>query len=755
MLDLHFWTGLVARLGIGSAAILALTMLLCRAQRRARAQRGLWQAALAALALLYLGEASGLSTAFVAKHDDALRKPSTPQVIAVASKQVSPAPNARDLSRSQTALPQSQPIIPHSVVWPAILAVGGTIVLLLRTCFQTLLCLVIRLRSQTDAENRWGARSAEMGGHATVRIYRSKHFATPVAFGIWSPALGLPLEFEQEFSAAEQEAIIAHELAHLSNHDPLWRLLADLLAAISWWNPASWIAWRNFLNACEWVADEGSAEMGGGGIVLAEVLVKLGRKLSREQAGNWSAMAGSGYKSSLGRRVQRLMDYRAGMGLRKGRFQTLATAGAGLIMAGCAFAGVAILEQRLSASSVAEPRRSPIAVLIENLRPRGADGPTVRPQTIRSEVPGRAPEPRVAAEHQPETPAAEKEKESTPGTAINGQSSRTGTLGPLAKTEPERSPQSDKPAGPRESNVTRVAAVAIEARGHAEGGTNGTAAPKSSGLGRRVQVDAKWIEVSGGSLEQVGWNTLFPNLVVEESVGSDAIRHALSANARVVTTQPGGVRLTNEIEGARVLPMEAILSQNDYDETLKSLEQRGGVDVLSSPRLLVASGREGQISITTVKTIVTDVNRASDGTGTPGLRYTTETIQCGPTLNVIPEVQGSNSVRLRIAGQTFEFLGYDDPEKADHIRVLENGKKIQGKVPLPRFHSRQFKAETQIGNGDALVLGGIFTPERIRMSSKVPILGDIPMVGRLFRSQSEGTITKHLILIVRAKIVEE
>src|SRR5262249_6650548 len=114
--------------------------------------------------------------------------------------------------------------------------------------------------------------------------------------------------FGEDFTAAEQEAMLAHELGHLAGRDPAWHLLADLVTAALWWHPLAWWARGRLRAASELAADEASVVVANGPEVLAECLVELGGRLAVGRPGAWAPMAGNGFRSGLGRRVRRLLD---------------------------------------------------------------------------------------------------------------------------------------------------------------------------------------------------------------------------------------------------------------------------------------------------------------------------------------------------------------------------------------------------------------------------------------------------------------
>lgn len=68
--------------------------------------------------------------------------------------------------------------------------------------------------------------------------------SSPALVGLLRPRVALPVDFEQRFSPAERELILAHEQVHRDRLDNLWNLLACALTALHWWNPLAWWAAR-------------------------------------------------------------------------------------------------------------------------------------------------------------------------------------------------------------------------------------------------------------------------------------------------------------------------------------------------------------------------------------------------------------------------------------------------------------------------------------------------------------------------------
>ena len=184
------------------------------------------------------------------------------------------------------------------------LLVGGR-VLLARGLF-----VVFQVRCRTVADPGVALRVCELarrlGIRRRVRVIESARLTSPIAFGLLRPSIGLPADFFSRFDAARQDSMLLHELAHLAAHDMCWCLLADAVTTVLWWHPGAWWLRRQLHLASEMAADEASLLVADGPRVLAECLVELGTRLAAPAL--LGQLRVSGFRSHLGRRVQRLVS---------------------------------------------------------------------------------------------------------------------------------------------------------------------------------------------------------------------------------------------------------------------------------------------------------------------------------------------------------------------------------------------------------------------------------------------------------------
>jgi general secretion pathway protein D len=76
-----------------------------------------------------------------------------------------------------------------------------------------------------------------------------------------------------------------------------------------------------------------------------------------------------------------------------------------------------------------------------------------------------------------------------------------------------------------------------------------------------------------------------------------------------------------------------------------------------------------------------------------------------------------------------------------------------GDVSLPLFTSRNLSTSVVVDNGDTVVLGGLIKESQTKVTTKIPLLGDLPWVGKLFRKDTDSITRKNLLIFVTATII--
>jgi beta-lactamase regulating signal transducer with metallopeptidase domain len=312
--DLHFWTQLLLRLAVEAACVVAIAWLLDRMIRPAFWRRALWQSAAVCLLLLTASELSGFGRG-LAGYFFGHARPEPKFVLQANLVAAAPLPPSTAPAFTPAPLPLQPPAVKAKVAgpvwWPGLLWLGGALVILGRVAVAQILIISLRRRrpdpARSDLHDRADAILQRLAARRRIRVLQSPGLNGPLAFGILRPSVGLPADFAAKFSRAEQDAMLAHELAHLAAHDPLWYLLADVCSAALWWQPLAWWARRRLHRASELAADEAATIFPDGPAALAGCLVTLGKQMTQRPAGSWMGVEGGGFRSNLAERVQRLL----------------------------------------------------------------------------------------------------------------------------------------------------------------------------------------------------------------------------------------------------------------------------------------------------------------------------------------------------------------------------------------------------------------------------------------------------------------
>lgn len=258
--------------------------------------------------------------------------------------------------------------------------------------------------------------------------------------------------------------------------------------------------------------------------------------------------------------------------------------------------------------------------------------------------------------------------------------------------------------------------------------------------------------------------TIFPRSTDGSLTGSDVVPGALRQ------TVGSGASQTFIPEVATIT---GILTDPQFRTVIRAIEQRDGTDLLAVPRVVTLSGRQTQVQVSDVRTIVTGVqtrqnaggqqnqnnNNTAGGAVATTINYDTQPVPTGPILDVIPYVCADGyTIQMTLIPSITEFVGYDDPgpfnPQAQSVGAQTVGAPLTATLPLPRFRIRQVVTTCAIWDGQTIALGGLISEDVRNVKDKIPMLGDLPFLGRLFRSESKTTNKKNMVIFVTPTIID-
>ncbi|MDR0647232.1 MAG: type II and III secretion system protein [Puniceicoccales bacterium] len=288
----------------------------------------------------------------------------------------------------------------------------------------------------------------------------------------------------------------------------------------------------------------------------------------------------------------------------------------------------------------------------------------------------------------------------------------------------------------------------------------------------QVSIEAKFLEVQQGVLEELGvkWNFGKDNrahVQTEETLRSmKNLQTALTANAES-STPPSFPNILNLGPKSSFLNAATVLNGYQMGCIMQALEQKTGTDLMSAPKITVLSGRKAEIivaqefrypeSYRDTHAEVGGTGRDAPSAGTALMAGTPEkfvTRNVGVEMSVTPIVESNYRINLALEPCVTEFEGFVEYGGNNVVTYGTNKHVLNAGYYQPIFSKRQIKTEVTIQNGSTVVMGGLTREEVKEVRDRVPLLGDIPLLGKIFSSQGHSTQKRNLLIFVTANLLD-
>jgi general secretion pathway protein D len=336
----------------------------------------------------------------------------------------------------------------------------------------------------------------------------------------------------------------------------------------------------------------------------------------------------------------------------------------------------------------------------------------------------------------------------------------------------------------------------------------------NSSAPKQVAIESKFVEINQNNLKELGFDWLlgpfstngkvfgaggtssngvpvsganFPfndasgNPIGQNPVtsGNRSGNFAISANALDALLMPG----LGQVAGVApsIFGVAGVFTNPQFQVVIRALDQKKGIDLLSAPSVTTKSGQRAIIevirelryprsytapqvpSISSSTSTVIGASTTVPVVVTPTTPQDWETRNTGVTLEVEPVVGGdATTIDLNLIPQVVEFEGfinYGSPINAVGVNTVA-GISISQPVELtpnvinqPVFSTRKVTTSVSVYDGQTVVLGGLMREDVQKTEDKVPIIGDIPLIGRAFRTNTEQHTKKNLVIFVTARII--
>jgi pilus assembly protein CpaC len=246
---------------------------------------------------------------------------------------------------------------------------------------------------------------------------------------------------------------------------------------------------------------------------------------------------------------------------------------------------------------------------------------------------------------------------------------------------------------------------------------------------RQILLQVKFAAIDRVALTQVGFNLFSTN---DKLIGGSTTQQFTSPRFSPLT--PG---TSSTVNFSDLLNLFAFRPDLGLGATIKALQERNLLQILAEPNLIVVEGKEanfiagGQFPFPTVTT-----------TPTGGATSPVVTVQFKPfgiKLNFTPTVTAQGAIDLQVAPEV-SSLDY------------ANAVTLQGFV-IPAISQRRAETEVILKDGESFAIAGLIDNRVIDVMDKIPALGDIPILGRIFRSRSKQKSADELLVVVTPHFV--
>jgi type II secretory pathway component GspD/PulD (secretin)/tetratricopeptide (TPR) repeat protein len=329
---------------------------------------------------------------------------------------------------------------------------------------------------------------------------------------------------------------------------------------------------------------------------------------------------------------------------------------------------------------------------------------------------------------------------------------------------------------------------------------------------KQVEIESKFVEINQNNLKELGFDWLLGPFSINGKVfgsggtagNGTAVNPANFPFVDPVTNVPigqnpvtGGNRSGNVAISANALDallagtgggsavapgifgLAGVFTNPQFQVVIRALNQKKGIDLLSAPKVTTKSGQRAIIEVVrefryprtytppqvpSIGTTTTSGSQVVPVVVTPTTPQDWETRNTGVTLEVEPVVGGdSTTIDLNLVPQVVEFEGfinYGSPINAVGVNTIGNA--ISTSVPVlltqniinqPVFSTRKVTTSVNVYDGQTVVLGGLMREDVQKVEDKTPIIGDIPLIGRAFRTNVDQHVKKNLVIFVTARVI--
>ena len=257
--------------------------------------------------------------------------------------------------------------------------------------------------------------------------------------------------------------------------------------------------------------------------------------------------------------------------------------------------------------------------------------------------------------------------------------------------------------------------------------------------GDGINLGVQWGSLETGAMIQYG-NTGAPigqvMVGLEEAKDTETTKAVYDSDGEFVrnetTTEKGDfTTLAAALSSVNGAALSVVMG--DWTALISAVSTDSNSNILSSPSITVMDNGEASFIVGEEVPVITG---STAGSNNDNPFQTVDRKEVGIKLKVVPQINEGNSVQLKIEQEVSNVLG------------------ANGAVDV-RFAKRQLNTSVMVEDGQMIVLGGLIDERALESESKVPLLGDIPVLGHLFKSTNTQVEKKNLMVFIKPTIIRD
>ena len=243
----------------------------------------------------------------------------------------------------------------------------------------------------------------------------------------------------------------------------------------------------------------------------------------------------------------------------------------------------------------------------------------------------------------------------------------------------------------------------------------------------QVLVEMLIVEVSEDALTEIGidWATL---------------DQAVAGSVRFFGATNFGPRvdfLSGDLEGLSVGAWRMSGTDTTIGPILHALEKQSGLNILSTPHILTSNHNKARIIVGENRPFVMESRITESDPSTPTVIKTFEYKDVGITLEITPHVSQGGMVRLEI--------------NSEFTKLVETVSTLS--LDTPTTAKRQAETVVTMNSGSTVVIGGLIRDDKTTINKKIPLVGDIPLIGDLFKFKREQLQKTNLLIFITPHVM--